>query len=240
MQTPELQVSIASPQHIREWLRLSHWLAPAEQEQAARLRFEDDRRAYVVAHALRRAMVAAELRMQPARLSIRTGDQGQPVVDDDPQLFTSLSHTRHAVACAMTRVAPVGIDVEAVEPARADDELLEPFIQDAAADDFFGQWTALEAFWKCKGTGLADENPRIRLVPLRQNRSEVRYADGTPAGQVVRVHRVGGCAIAVALDCAAAYVPRLRVLRCSSTRDIEQLCGAAPVENFFTRLGMGA
>ena len=65
----------------------------------------------------------------------------------------------YARSSAATRAAPVGVDLEHVDSKPVDAGLLGAFIvtlQPVTAQRFFYQWTALEAFWKSCGTGLAD------------------------------------------------------------------------------------
>ena len=151
-------------------------LEPAEQAAVATLRFEADRRAYVTAHVLRRMALAQMLRVRPETLRFGRAKGGRPLLHDAPAgLFFSLSHCRAVAACAVTRLAPVGVDVEARRPEQAEWALLQPFI---ALDDehparwrdvdptrqFYLHWTALEAYWKAMGRGIAGSNPRIAYL----------------------------------------------------------------------------
>ncbi len=140
-------------------------LDASETAQASRFRFDEDRRSYVLAHALRRQALSQALGISPHDLHFHSGENGKPVIrsPDAADLFFSHSHTRRAVAVAATRVGPIGIDIEALDPALDPGDLLEAFIESACTSCFHAQWTALEAYWKAQGTGLDSGNPRIRL-----------------------------------------------------------------------------
>jgi phosphopantetheinyl transferase len=91
---------------------------------------------------------------------------GQPFIDGGPAF--SISHCRELVACAMTPVGTIGLDVEHVDDVRAEqlravlhaDEraLLRAEDPRSAAE----LWTAKEAALKASGLGLR-ELSRVRL-----------------------------------------------------------------------------
>ena len=171
---------------------LAALLDDEERGRAAQLRFEDDRRAFVVAHALRRMALAMALAVDPRDLRFGSGPNGEPVLLDvsgEPPAF-SLTRTRGLVACAVSRIGPVGIDAEPVRDD-ADPALLGPFMDAAAGSEgaqaFYQQWTALEAFWKACGLGLSASHPRIRLQPMEDATDcfEVHYDGGRPSGTVI-------------------------------------------------------
>jgi phosphopantetheinyl transferase len=155
--------------HELDWL-----LDDIERERAARFRHEADRRSYVLAHALRRAVLARWLAADPCDICFSHEPGGRPELRglSDRGVYFSHSRSRDAVACAVTSVAPIGIDVEAVRAGGADEAMIARFIVPAEGDGlapderdsrFYFYWTALEAFWKAEGKGLADANPRIEL-----------------------------------------------------------------------------
>ena len=170
---------------------LAALLDPQERERAGKLRVEADRRAFVVAHAMRRIALGMALAVDPQDLRFGTGPHGRPLllgVDNGGPSF-SLSRSRGLVAFALSREGPVGIDVEA-ERDGVDSAMLEPYMDlqdpDAAGLDFYTQWTALEAFWKARGLGLSAANPRISLHALDEECYEVKLGDDLrSAGMVV-------------------------------------------------------
>lgn len=243
MPAHEVHVGIASPQQIPDWRSLAALLDAQEHLALAALKFEEDRRAYALAHALRRAMLSRELRVPPASLRFVHDDKGRPLLAGEhaqvAQVFFSHSRSRAVAACAVTRLAPVGIDVEPIDPARADAELLEPFVEDADAE-FFRDWTSLEAFWKCKGTGLSEGNPRIRFAEGQGDRRAVLMGSGGPAGLVMRLRAAHNCAAALALDAPVHTPLQLRVFRCNRAVDVAQLCCDDVTMKFISRVMMDA
>lgn len=150
---------------------LAKLLDAHESERAAAFRFDADRQAFVVAHALRRLALACAIGVDPGDIRFTTGLQGRPLLvgaDAGTPAF-SLSRSRGFVACAVGHLSCLGIDVETVRPGLPP-SLLEPFVAPArgatfldSEPDLFMQWTALEAFWKARGTGLSTSQPRIGL-----------------------------------------------------------------------------
>jgi 4'-phosphopantetheinyl transferase len=173
MQQGGIEVWTARPDRVgaTACTALARLLDPHETERAAGFRFDADRQAFVVAHALRRLALACALGMDPGDLQFTTGQHGRPMLvgaDAGTPAF-SLTRSRGLVACAVGHVPFLGLDVETVRPGLPS-SLLEPFITPAHGaaflddePDLFMQWTALEAFWKARGTGLSSTQPRIGL-----------------------------------------------------------------------------
>ena len=181
-----VQIWTASPRtpSDAQWRELGGLLDTTEQERARQFKTSDDRRAYVLAHALRRAALARVLAVGPDDVVVSHAANGRPLLAEAavnrPEIFFSHSRSREMVVFAVTRAGPVGIDVEPVDAAAADFDLLAPYMvlpdaQQRQAElgpdpsaQFFFYWTALEAFWKAAGTGLSSSNPRIvcRKSPL--------------------------------------------------------------------------
>lgn len=172
MQCGAIEVWTAQPGSVgpRACGELAALLDEHERERVSLLRFEADRDAFVVAHALRRMALASALGTDPAQLRFAAGPQGRPLLldaGDQPPVF-SLTRSRGFVACAVARQGQIGIDVEKVRSG-VEASVIEQFVRrrpGADETDFFVQWTALEAFWKARGLGLSSSNPRISLLPL--------------------------------------------------------------------------
>jgi 4'-phosphopantetheinyl transferase len=150
-----------------EWRGLTGLLDDAEQRQAGRFRFAADRRAYVLAHGLRRLALAAWLEVPAASLRFGATASGQPRLLGAWRhpVFFSHTHNREAVLVALSEDAAVGIDVESTRGRPIDAALLAGFIAlpDMAEVDAFFYWTALEAYWKAAGSGLAQGQPRLHV-----------------------------------------------------------------------------
>ncbi len=244
MSMPEVLIACARPADVprHDWHEIAAQLDDEELHRAQRLRFEEDRRAYTLAHALLRALVAAESGLRADEIHVAHDIRGRPFVERAPELHVSLTRTRAGVACAATRAAPVGVDLEHVDSKPVDAGLLGAFIvtlQPVTAQRFFYQWTALEAFWKSCGTGLADGQPRICCVPRPGNRFDVHLEHsrfdqlGTGGGSSVGcagrgaiVDAFADCALAVVLCAPIAPLFLLKRTRCACAQDIRQLARA--------------
>jgi phosphopantetheinyl transferase len=204
-----------------------------------RLKFDSDRRAFALAHAMLRALVAHECEADAAEIELRHDTRGMPFVARHPDLHVSLSRTRAAVACAVTRTAPIGVDIEAIESRPVDAGLLGAFViapQPVTTRAFYFHWTALEAFWKACGTGLADSNPRILCLPRSVSRFDVHLerSSGAYAGRGAVVHAFEDCALAVVLRAPADPGFVVKRTNCGSASDLNQLSRAhAAHERFF-------
>ncbi len=146
-----------------------------EQTRAARLRMEADRLTYSAAHVLLRRALSRWCPIAPAQWRFSRSDHGRPEVDTGALpaatgLRFNLSHTRGLVCCAVTRHAPVGVDVECLRPIRDRLALAQRFFTAdeaaaiaaagrrgarAEAESFYAFWTLKEAYVKARGLGIA-------------------------------------------------------------------------------------
>jgi 4'-phosphopantetheinyl transferase len=168
-----VQVWKASPCQVdrAQWRALLGVLDRAERLQAARFKAGPDRQSYVLAHGLRRLVLAARLAVPATALVFGAEPGGRPRLLWPPQrrLFFSHSHTRGGVLLACSSDVGVGIDIERMSPAM-DLALLKPFMAlpvQEANDTFYRYWTALEAFGKATGLGLpaSTAGTRVRCQP---------------------------------------------------------------------------
>lgn len=172
-----------------------------------RLRNDGDRRAFVLAHALRRLAIAETLGVQAGEIRFTVDKQGKPGLAWPlaPELSFSLSHSRQAVVCAVSNDGEVGVDAEFVQ-GEPDFSLLEPFLVREPGDEstaqFFFYWTALEAFWKARGVGLDAAHPRIRVCAGRAGTFDASFehdAQGVRRARLLSMPPRAGCAITVAV-----------------------------------------
>jgi 4'-phosphopantetheinyl transferase len=216
----DVQIWRASTGHIghARWRELTSCLDLAERSQAFKFRQEVDRKAYVLAHGLRRLALSAMLDVAPSKLAFRSDKNGKPqlVEPAHQRLYFSHSHTRHgALFVASTDVA-VGIDAESVGTEPLGVELLRPFLvcpeliagkKNGAEASFYRYWTALEAFSKAVGTGLSSSHPRLLFVPDAQGDWNVQFdaphslemAALANQAVVMRVNAPVGCVASLAI-----------------------------------------
>lgn len=142
-------------------------LDAVERERAGRFVFAHHRDRFVRAHGFLRLVLSAYAGQQPETLSFEAGPYGKPALADAGGLSFSLSHSGEAVALAVARGMPVGIDIETARPMQDRDGLVDRFFSTGeiaaysslAPDErdaaFFRLWTRKEAFVKGIGLGLS-------------------------------------------------------------------------------------
>lgn len=141
-------------------------LTPAEIARADRFRFEAPRRRFTVARAALRHILGQVLGMAPTALELDAGPYGKPFLPAEPGLHLNVSHSHDEGLCAVTRLGPVGVDIEHIRPLRDADAIARTkFAPDeyaawqAVPDErrlaaFFTCWSRKEAFIKATGEGL--------------------------------------------------------------------------------------
>ena len=226
----------ACPQDVEpaQWPQLSAWLDASERLCAAKFRRDDDRQAYILAHALRRLAVATALTLPPACLAFSREASGKPSLTTplNPAIHFSHAHSRTLVACAVTRLGPVGIDAEPVEHGNADMALLRGLVAlpdtpagGAALDgdpvrQFFFYWTLLEAYWKSTGGGLSFDNPALHCQPAPVGWFEVATSQAGAGGHAGHSGRTWATALQGPPDCMLmlAVTPGPAHAGCSAVR----------------------
>lgn len=171
------------PEHSLQ--TLSRYFDQAERDRVRALRREPDRQRFIVSRALLRTVAAAVagVGQRALHFDAAPGSGRPPRLRGVPGLTLSLSRSGQFVACAASRGAVVGIDIEQrrrVDGLRALAEIaLNPEEQRQLASlppsrqqpCFLRYWTAKEAALKAHGTGLA--------IPPQQAGVETG-ADGLP------------------------------------------------------------
>jgi 4'-phosphopantetheinyl transferase len=108
------------------------------------------------------------------------GKPAAVLADNSRHIALSISHSKDLVACAMTNLGPIGIDVEYCEPRRMFADIAASsfgeaecrVIANGGATTFYKIWTLREAFAKATGLGF------MQLVDGRD------YFSDTPDTQV--------------------------------------------------------
>jgi 4'-phosphopantetheinyl transferase len=146
-------------------------LSPREKARLARIRVADVRVQYAAAQVLLRRVLEHHAGVPASAWSYSFGPHGRPEVAEPREwagrLRFNLSHTRGLVACAVTLVRDVGVDVERpARNARIEDIARRFFAPDereavltapaeVRRDVFFRYWTLKESYMKGRGLGLA-------------------------------------------------------------------------------------
>ncbi len=165
-----------------DWRQAALALVGDEQQRAARFRVERVARRFVAARAALRAILARYLDAAPSAIAFQYGALGKPTLDPtrhpDPVHF-NLTHSHELALVAVTRLGPVGVDVEHARQLRNAEAMARRFFAakevatflDLAESDqlggFFRCWTRKEAYLKAQGLGIGQPLDRfeVSLVP---------------------------------------------------------------------------
>lgn len=184
--------NLAAPDEVRA--RCREWLSRAEEDRAARFRFEQDRDWYVVAHGVLRYVLGFYCGIEPPYIEIEQDANGKPRLTKEAagnrSIAFSLSHSRGRALVAVAEGREVGVDLE---PIRNDVEhlrLAERFFSPAErraiagappgrqAAAFFRHWVAKEAVLKAIGVGLQFPLERCEVTIAEDERTaSVRWRD---------------------------------------------------------------
>jgi 4'-phosphopantetheinyl transferase len=201
---------------------LSATLAPDELERAARFRFDHHRNRFIAGRGFLRLILSRYLDEKPARLAFDYASLGKPSLSGpftDSELHFNLAHSDDAALFAVTRIGPVGVDVERVRPMKDAAELVARFFspresaafQRVALEErpqaFFNLWTRKEAMLKASGEGITGS----------LNRVEISFLSGDPA----RVIAIGGDVTEAAAWQLHALTPRPGVVGAVAIRSAE-------------------
>jgi 4'-phosphopantetheinyl transferase len=143
-------------------------MTPDEHARHDRFVFEKDRHQFLVTRGMIRTLVARYLGIAPAECVFETNHYGRPSLCGPAAaaLGFNISHTKELIACALARVAEIGVDVEhagrAVGLALArrffapsEANALAALPEAARSERFFDYWTLKEAYIKARGMGFS-------------------------------------------------------------------------------------
>jgi 4'-phosphopantetheinyl transferase len=161
-------------------------LSASERERVAAFKFEWHRRRFIAGRGLLRTVLAGCLKMGPEEVEFAIGPKGKPVLGGraataGPQF--NLAHSQDLALLAVTRVGPVGVDVECIRPVKDSGGLVKRFFSAGESEVFQGLdealkpaafmnlWTRKEALLKSTGEGITN----------RLGEVEVTFLPGEPA-----------------------------------------------------------
>ncbi|HEU5077329.1 MAG TPA: 4'-phosphopantetheinyl transferase superfamily protein [Polyangiaceae bacterium] len=193
---PQAAVYLADParQDDEDMLVAHAALDAGERGRARELWFEQDRRAFVVAHGLTRQVLALHLRSKAERLVFRRTPAGRPELALSEQRWVrfNLSHTRTMIGCAVAPHVEVGFDVETVSKS-APLELAESYFStdevralralsvQARVERFYLLWALKEACLKARGVGLAGGLNGFTVEPRTDGAAVLVAPEGSSA-----------------------------------------------------------
>src|SRR5262245_60913756 len=142
-------------------------LSADELVRAERLIWENKRRRFIAGRGFLRTILGRYLQRAPADLVFCYGLHGKPALADAEDLHFNLSHSAECAVLAVTRVAPLGVDVERIRSQANREGIAGRFFSAAEVaqlasvapeqrdEAFFNCWTRKEAYVKACGEGLA-------------------------------------------------------------------------------------
>jgi 4'-phosphopantetheinyl transferase len=147
--------------------QMAQTLSPEEQLHAERFHFARDRRRYITAHGMMRAILADYLNTMPQQVRFITGEYGKPALaPDQGQLSFNLSHSEGLALLACAYGRELGVDIEYMRPlddidliaahffAPAERAVLSQVAPEQKLQAFYACWTRKEAYIKAIGMGL--------------------------------------------------------------------------------------
>lgn len=168
-----LLASHAVPPSVLTGPAARQWLSEEEIQAALRGRNDQVRHRKLTNKILVRALLGQHLNRPPAAITISRSDSGKPYLPEHPDLHFNLSHSGDWVAIAISEEGPVGVDIEHPRRRRswraiarqyfhpAEVSLLQTLKTPEAEREFYRLWTLKEAFFKGRGTGIAEGLGRI-------------------------------------------------------------------------------
>jgi 4'-phosphopantetheinyl transferase len=166
--------------------RMASILSDEEQKRAARFRIERHHNRFIAARGILRSLLATYLDCAADELLFEYGQNGKPALTvpfAGSGLAFNLAHSQDLALVAVTRLGPIGVDVEQIRPMADADELVERFFSprenalfqtlpdEQKSIAFFNLWTRKEAWLKATSEGIAHS----------LNRVEVTFLPGEPA-----------------------------------------------------------
>lgn len=151
-------------------------LSPAEQERHDAFLHESDRRQYLLAHGMKRVVLAKTLDCAAQELRFETDAKGKPYLTAPTRkaVSFSLSHGDGVVAVAVAPSAYLGVDVEAVNRSLRGEAVTRVMsdadataLTDADPEMLLRFWTAREAMMKAIGLGLSMPRDTISFQATR-------------------------------------------------------------------------
>lgn len=153
-----------------QYENLLGFLSADELERAGRFRFERDQKRFIAARGMLRQILGTYLGKDPHELCFEYNFYGKPALATNAGYDTlsfNLSHADAYALYAVTRSAPIGIDIECIRHDVAIREIAQRFfsrrenyalerMEKARRNElFFQYWTRKEALLKAMGAGIS-------------------------------------------------------------------------------------
>ena len=155
--------------------RLAAHLSPEEMDRANQFRFPRLRERYIAGRGRLRLLLGRYLEFEPAQLRFDFTPRGKPLLSQSGIHF-NLAHSNELALLAITKAAPVGVDLELIRPMPDGLEIARRFFAagevagfdkvtaNARDEAFFNLWTRKEAWLKATGDGISESLSKVELT----------------------------------------------------------------------------
>nr|WP_320166340.1 4'-phosphopantetheinyl transferase superfamily protein [uncultured Methylophaga sp.] len=165
MNASKVTIFIDDISNYTDQLEQESYLSEQEKHRAERFVSNAARKEFILAHYLKRKLLAERLGVLPQQLEFKNAASGKPYLYDN-NIFFNISHSNGAVALAIADVE-CSIDIEKVRPLTNLELLIEKTMSPSEKialngsqdrnSDFLNKWVIKEAFLKLSGAGLSVE-----------------------------------------------------------------------------------
>ncbi len=170
-------------------------LSGAEHERADRFRFAVHRKRFVICRGMLRKLLSAYKGIPPDSLQFSYNRYGKPELQTPvaaEPLHFNVSHSDQTIVIALTRAAPLGVDVEYMRRKTDYRNIAKRFFATAEWEDlcnvpqalrrraFYNCWTRKEAYIKALGSGLSTSLNSFVVTLRPEHAPRVVLVDGDP------------------------------------------------------------
>jgi 4'-phosphopantetheinyl transferase len=169
--------------------RLASTLDNDEKARAGRFHFTRDRDNFTACRGILRELLGGYIGSSPASIEFAYGEFGKPAQhprNSGPPIRFNLSHSSGLAVFAFARNCEIGIDLEAISPEFAGEEIAERYFSarelaelmalpaETRPEGFSLCWTRKEAYVKARGAGLQIplDSFSVSLTPNQPERLE--------------------------------------------------------------------
>jgi 4'-phosphopantetheinyl transferase len=211
-------------------------LSPLEKERAGKFRFDLHRNRFIAGRGLLRTILGRYLQTSPSKVGFAYSPESKPALDpkfDGAGLHFNLADTEDLMLLAVTRIGPVGIDVESVQPikemgdlvavffSQRENELFQKLPPSSQPTAFFNLWTRKEALLKATGEGITRSLNLVEVSFLPDEPTRVLAISGdSEKGALWSLHALSPAPGFVG---AVAIQARNTSLRCWNSNDVCRL-----------------
>jgi 4'-phosphopantetheinyl transferase len=171
-------------------------LSSEEKSRAEKFKFDQHRNRFIAGRGLLREILGRYLQISPGKLDFNYSENGKPAFAPgfpSAGIHFNLAHSDDLALIAITRIGPVGVDVECVRPIKNVDELVARFFSprenkafqnlpaDAKPTAFFNLWTRKEALLKATGEGITRSLSLVEVSFLPGDPARLLAVSGDPA-----------------------------------------------------------